>query len=436
MSSPSESAYFDFAAHLEKVVPDAKYSTTKLSGDLVNLVVRAIPHNFSDPSLLNEIGPFGVPKSSNLILKYAPPYVASIGPNAPFSQHRQTVEAASLIFLRDAWEHLEVSTTDRTHLCAAVVTPQLLHHDPENHVLILEDLGADLSSLDEWLAKVPRIETVRSAGMRLGVFLAEVHSLPMDTAASRAAVRLIQSVDSGMNELVAETAVNQISAHVKRANIRSISDSEADVLQSQVNESFLDLTLSESEKVFCIGDLWTGSVMMGTGVGEDADSVALGVIDWEFAGLGRPLQDIAQLLAHLHLQQIGSKEIPEVSNTVQAFITSLTTAYRATSIARCARWTQDAKVRTAARRVAYILHGRELINNAFERDFHFVYGDRGDGATSAERQREMVMLGARYIRGGTHLGLTVGKDDKKDDTDCGGLAIEDDILEWTMIDDE
>ncbi|KDQ10806.1 hypothetical protein BOTBODRAFT_177875 [Botryobasidium botryosum FD-172 SS1] len=137
--------------------------------------------------------------------------------------------------------------------------------------LILEELEKDLPPLMNGSPMSPHIEIDRSVGMRPGSS-AEYRGI-------LAALHLFQSIDSGMDKLIAVTAVNRISGHVRRANIHSISNSDADVLQSQFKESFLDSTLAKSEKVFCIGGSWVNSVMIGTDAGEDTESVAPGVID-------------------------------------------------------------------------------------------------------------------------------------------------------------
>jgi hypothetical protein len=48
------------------------------------------------------------------------------------------------------------------------------------HVLVLEDLGEDLITVDEWLCPLsgvgPAVEACRSAGARVGSMLAAIHS--------------------------------------------------------------------------------------------------------------------------------------------------------------------------------------------------------------------------------------------------------------------
>jgi hypothetical protein len=73
---------FSFEVFLSKIDPSQKYECQSLTGGLVNLTARATKF----PSLA---GGSTFPKHDTLILKYAPPFVATIGEAAPFSQDRQ-----------------------------------------------------------------------------------------------------------------------------------------------------------------------------------------------------------------------------------------------------------------------------------------------------------------------------------------------------------
>lgn len=72
---------FDFKAFLSKIDPSQDYEFQSVTGGLVNLTGRA-----------RKILPSGggtFPQHDTLILKYAPPFVAALGEEAPFSQARQ-----------------------------------------------------------------------------------------------------------------------------------------------------------------------------------------------------------------------------------------------------------------------------------------------------------------------------------------------------------
>lgn len=70
---------FDFNQYLSTLYPSHAFDIQPLTGGLVNHTVRAERTSKADRS--------DCPAS--LILKHAPPFVAAIGPDAPFSQHRQ-----------------------------------------------------------------------------------------------------------------------------------------------------------------------------------------------------------------------------------------------------------------------------------------------------------------------------------------------------------
>lgn len=88
MTEPSKMG-FDFEPYLSAFFPGGTYKTEPLSGGLVNFTVRASrtipPINRGDGD--NDDSDQDPPMT--LVLKYAPPYVAAVGEEAPFSQDRQ-----------------------------------------------------------------------------------------------------------------------------------------------------------------------------------------------------------------------------------------------------------------------------------------------------------------------------------------------------------
>lgn len=71
-----------FGRAMQSFGPEGTYTVIRLSGGLINETVRAFCHHES------------------FILKYAPPYIAAVGPSAPFGQERQV---CSLISRFDIW---------------------------------------------------------------------------------------------------------------------------------------------------------------------------------------------------------------------------------------------------------------------------------------------------------------------------------------------
>lgn len=125
-----------------------------------------------------------------------------------------------------------------------------------------------------------------------------------------------------------------------------------------------------------VGDLWPGGVLLGN---SDGPNIVIGVIDFEFSSLGRGLNgDMAQLFAHLHLHLLGSLE---GSPAHVALIASIGSTYSREYRTLGSPWALPASEAgksplsalpassTSAQvlRSAFLRHGREMINNAFER---------------------------------------------------------------------
>lgn len=74
---------FDFQTYLKQLDPEHSYSITKLTGGVVNVTVRAIK------AAQYDIDDGRFPGHRSMILKYAPPFVAGVGPEAVLTQNRQ-----------------------------------------------------------------------------------------------------------------------------------------------------------------------------------------------------------------------------------------------------------------------------------------------------------------------------------------------------------
>ncbi|EEQ33073.1 conserved hypothetical protein [Microsporum canis CBS 113480] len=81
---------FDFDSYFKQLDPQNTWTVKRLTGGLVNLTVRASKSQNEESLYVaaGKAGRFG--NSQSLILKYAPPFVASVGEAAPFDQARQT----------------------------------------------------------------------------------------------------------------------------------------------------------------------------------------------------------------------------------------------------------------------------------------------------------------------------------------------------------
>ena len=264
-------------------------------------------------------------------------------------------------------------------------------------MLVISDLGP-LNTLTSVLAGLATavasglIDSLRlnfhRVGSRLGQFLGDLHAPhrvifdrepnPSDVAAKR--------------NVELEWAVKPIERHLQKCDIP-----DAKELYDRIVEDFQPTDSSAEEPSFVLGDLTPGAILLDD-LSDSEESTRLGVIDWEFSGRGRGMHgDMAQLLAQVHLHLIAAKEHSRqgATSAIEAFIDGITTAYRTQRRETDPTWgtsqislddhhsstpppvqgTQAVAATAATRmlRSAFILHGREMINGAFDLDWHCEY---------------------------------------------------------------
>jgi 5-methylthioribose kinase len=261
MANPSNLDLFNFDSWAKHKDPGHRWRFEPLSGGLVNVVVRAT-HVESTSEHLSVFHPY-----ETVILKYAPPFIASIGPAAPFSEFRQVIESRALNLLENKFQPP-----------GAVRFPKLLDFDTHSHVLVIEDLGDNLVTLDKWLTSRPAEDAVKVAATELGIFLAHLHT------ATELATDQRSFESSESRQMISCQIVENIHGHLRDWGVR-----DAERLSEVVREAYVSSSIPNDQLGFQVGDLWPGSVL----VSSDGQKVA--VIDWEFAGPGRPLGDMAQL---------------------------------------------------------------------------------------------------------------------------------------------
>ncbi|KAF5343327.1 hypothetical protein D9758_014194 [Tetrapyrgos nigripes] len=337
-----------------------------------------------------------------------------------------TIEARALSLIEETPALTEAQKT------TGVRIPRLLHHDQDNNILIIEDLGTGLLLLDEWLATPAVADTasrrrqtppsdseavVRNVGERLGKLLASLHGMKLSDEPEA----LQEFVNPTVSGFIAEEVVGKMSGYLEKyTNLEANrKDRICSLIQTDFEEGNSGFSgggngdARERPGVFSVGDLWTGSIL----VSENAERI--GLIDFEFAGKARPLQDMAQLGAHLHLQAIAMasrnlKESSSSSLTVTTFVKALYAAYHSHSRELEVFWLQDGdgddndsvnnEDHRRAVRSAWILHGREMIYNAIGRDWGFYSSHCGSGDAidvqeigKAEIQKKMMEKGVWYV---------------------------------------
>jgi hypothetical protein len=262
---------FDFTMYLSSLlsIPSSQITIQFLLGGFLNAVVRA---SFSPPVDLTQ---FGHSQSvTSVVLKYAPPYMAS-DPSIPLDTIRQDIEARALMLLDPKSESaLPVSSLFLKY--PNIKIPQFIHHDFEERVLIMTDLGSSIVAIDNWLAQEPgpSPEDVARIAKDLGRFTAEFVIL---TSEPDAEVLSLLPSNSGMKEYVVNNLTDVFLTH-------GVHDAETLI------ERMENATRDSREMESCLGmvDLWRNNIVI------DSDKNVC-IMDWEYFGLSNASCDISML---------------------------------------------------------------------------------------------------------------------------------------------
>ena len=347
---------FDFASYLSKLlsVSPSQITIQVLTGGLINAAVRA---SFTPPVDLTR---FGHPQSvRSVVLKYAPPYMAN-EPWVPLNTIRQDIEARALVLLDPNSESaLPVSSLFTKY--PNVRTPRLIHHDYEESVLIMTDLGSSVITIDDWLIQEPPPlpEDVERIATDLGRFLGE-----FVIATSMPSVELLSLLqlpsNSGLLHQFDGYVVNNL-----KVVLQDVPDVE--VLTKRVEDAARDFRKSDS----CLGmvDLWRKNIVI------DSDKNIF-LLDWELFGWSNASWEMSYLgvlFLFIYLSLNIDSIFCPFSRTVQTMHSillksSITDAAKNRTIAFISTMLQNyGRVRADVpsphfRRQALIFYGREIIN--------------------------------------------------------------------------
>jgi hypothetical protein len=280
----------------------------------------------------------------------------------------------------------------KKHPCVRV--PRLLHHDVAQHILIIEDLGS-LYTVDKWLERDKDL-LVSAEGKVLGTFLADFH---------------LSTTSQNREHLATQFKNNDIHDVIYAQVIQPVFDilNEYDIPNTKriyeiIEGEFRDVE-QFPQKLLNLGDLWPGSIL----VAQSANTV--GVIDWEFAGLAHPSQDIGQfglsphpirltLAAHLHYKILMEQDFSE---TYRNFSAELFTSYGTRLRERNAPWLSPDAIDGYVRSL-WIIHGRELINST-------TFGESCPcQEPRCQHLQSAVQRGVEYILGAVASKLDYAKD--------------------------
>ncbi|KAJ2905659.1 hypothetical protein MKZ38_004734 [Zalerion maritima] len=372
---------YDFKTYLSSVDPKNSYDIEPLQGGLVNYTVRAKKTSKSHRGIFR--------RHKSLILKQAPDFVAAAGPSLPFSKERQKVEAAALQVLDPSGPLGHVGENEM------VITPTLIRHDEDNSVIVMKDLEENMGPLITlWdFLKNPQGSRDHVAlicgvlGRRTGSFLAKLH---------RKVVRgiILGTYGAGLSNPLAHTftrsLVRDAAVDTLQERIATVNAEAAKHLADRVAADF-DRENMEFESCFGIGDFHPGSILVAPWMPKHSFPYPLAVMGWEFATSdGRGVNgDLAHFLAPLHLLALSTDVDSLCSVATRTFIDQMTTAYSKVTTRVVSRDPKSPEVRQdlALLRSALIMHGREIINQAVEKDW----------AREDDFTKEMISLGAWYL---------------------------------------
>ena len=266
---------FDFTTHISKLlsIPPSQITIQPLIGGMLNVAVRA---SFTPPVDLTQ---FGHPQSvSSVILKHSPPYMAS-EPDVPLDTVRQDIEARALILLDPNSESaLPVSSLFAKY--PNIRLPRLIHHDSEEHVIIMTDLGSSIVRVDNWLTQdpPPNTEDIERIARDLGRFFAEFVIATIEPN-----VELLSHFPSNLG------LMNQFDTYLVnnlKVVFQSHGVSDAEILIKRVEDAARD----RSQTNLCLGmvDLWRNNIFI------DCDK-NICLIDWEHFGLSNASYEMSLL---------------------------------------------------------------------------------------------------------------------------------------------
>jgi len=298
---------FDFTTHLSKLlsIPPSEITIQVLTGGLLNAAVRA---SFTLPVDLTRFGHSQSVRS--VVLKYAPPYMVS-EPWVPLNTIRQDIEARALVLLDPNSESaLPVSSLFTKY--PNVKTPRLIHHDYEERVLIMTDLGSSVVTIDDWLTQepAPLPEDVERIGKDLGRFLGE-----FVIATTKPNAELLSLLQLPCNSAL----VHQFDEYVVN-NLKDVLQDvpDVDILTKRVEDAARDSRKTD----LCLGmvDIWRKNIVI------DSD-MNICLLDWEQFGCSNAGCEMSLLVQTMHWILLKPSFTDAAKNRTNAFISTMLQNY-------------------------------------------------------------------------------------------------------------
>ncbi|KAI1779366.1 hypothetical protein F4818DRAFT_248100 [Hypoxylon cercidicola] len=403
---------FGFRQYLSTIDPTSQYEVLVQAGHPFNVIAQAVKTGPVDQ------GPFA--GSSRLILKNAPstvPVAGSVEP-AVFSRRRQVVENDVLrLFDPGPLSHFNQGSERNVRV------PKLLRLDLESDIIVTEDVTPLVTLWDILtpssfenlgLSSNDIFEGIGAdLGRQLGTFFAELHSDHTRGLIEEWEEQTVRDLKQDITyALVLEARVMPVLERLKTYG--GVDEEMASQLFTRVLRGHISLSVP----CFSHGYCHPGAILLPdwTRLLSDADAsysagvdslIPMTVVDWDFAQLeGRGIDgDMAQLLASLHCQIIYLEALDANRASAQdqmallvarEAITNMCIAYSKNS--RVVQFDGSQIIGYSTRRLlrsALILHGREMINQAVEREWDIPaesYIDKTDLIS------EMVRIGIEHLQ--------------------------------------
>jgi len=321
---------FNFQPYLSSLlsVPPNRISIEVLTGGISNVTARA---TFSPPADLSK---FGLSQSvDSIVLKYAPPFMPD-DPTQMMPVARQSIEARALALLSPHSKNaLPLSPLFTKY--PSVKIPRLIHHDTENNVLSMTDLG-QAQTLYNWLVRepAPPVQDAEHIATVLGSFLAEFALATRNPTAEI----LAHASNSALTDNYYGSVVKMTRKVLTEAGI-----ADAETLAMRVDRVSRDLDKAEP----CLGmvDLWAGNVLVDS-------HRNCGLVDWEYFGLSSPSFELSRLITSFQYIQLRTKSSEDTLTLTRAFTKTLLRNYALHAPAPSLHF----------KRQALIIQGGDLIN--------------------------------------------------------------------------
>ena len=310
--------------------PFASHTVDQLSGGYVNFTYRIHLHVPVD----------GI---STFILKYTPPYAASLTEDISMPPDRQVFIHMSRICVKygahtgvvqrfEAEALRLVNTIPRLGDDDTVTAPTLRFLDQESHVMVIDDAGSNTRTLREVLINetLPR-HLLEEIGTKLGRFLAHVHEwnerpdVDLNLFANNTAGRIL------LTYLVYNRLVSTLTGEDKLPHLLNpaleIPEEKLATVSKLVEARTNEIHSPTVSGVMTHGDYWPGNILVSLRRGADGAIEALDrlyVLDWEMAMTGLPGSDLGQYCAELY---IIARFLPHREESAKTIIRSFLSAY-------------------------------------------------------------------------------------------------------------